>query len=261
MVNPSLPLPQGDFMLANVALGGGARRRREGGGKPATEARSTALFGFGVLRGPSARCSAKPGGRARRRAARRRVGRIAGAEGAQSGSRMASRASRRRIMKWRFASGTWRKPRWKTTASAMLLRVALSGARGGRGCGWRPRRGWRRGGGGCRSRLPVAAVPGQQAVGAGAPGVHGRDAVGGLGGGGAGLDDGPLADHAERLAGVREGGERARQEVARGDAPRLDAAVPLGRAVGVAADGRRVPVDGLELANSLGRSGTCSLES
>ncbi len=86
----------------------------------------------------------------------------------------------------------------RATASAMLLRVALSGGVAGADAAGVLAEGGVAAVVVAVLDLPVAAVPRQQAVGAGAPGVHGRDAVGGLGGGGAGLDDGPLADHAER---------------------------------------------------------------
>ena len=56
---------------------------------------------------------------------RARAGRLGTAGSGQRGLRMASRASRRRIMKCRFASGRWRKPRWNTMASTMLFSVAL----------------------------------------------------------------------------------------------------------------------------------------
>ena len=66
--------------------------------------------------------------------------------------------------------------------------------------------------------LPVAAVPGQEALGVGAFGGHGGDAAGGLGRGRAGPGVGALAHDAERLARAGEGPERVRQQVARGDA-------------------------------------------
>ena len=95
--------------------------------------------------------------------------------------------------------------------------------------------------------LPVAAVPGEQAFGVGAFGGHRGDAVGGFHGRRAGLRVGALADDAERLPGPGEGGERSRQQVAGGDAARLDATVALGGRVRVAAHGGGVPVDGGEL--------------
>ena len=98
----------------------------------------------------------------------------------------------------------------------------------------------------------MAAVPGQQALGAGAFGGHGGDAVGGLGRGPAGLRVGALAQDAERLAGVGEGRERVRQQVAGGDAARLDAPVRLDGLVGMAAHGAGVPVDGGELREGVG---------
>ena len=98
----------------------------------------------------------------------------------------------------------------------------------------------------------MAAVPGQEALGAGAFRGHGGDAVGGLAGGPAGLRVGALAHDAERLAGAGEGSERLGQQVARGDAARLDAPVRLRGPVGVAAHAVAVPVDRRELGEGVG---------
>ena len=103
--------------------------------------------------------------------------------------------------------------------------------------------------------LPVAAVPGQEALGAGAAGGHGSDAAGGFAGGLAGLRVGALAHDAERLADLRKRRERLRQQVARGDAARLDAPARLRGLVGVAARVAAVPVDGRELGEGVGAVG------
>ena len=100
--------------------------------------------------------------------------------------------------------------------------------------------------------LPVAAVPGEQTFGVGAFGGHRGDAEGRLHGCLAGLRVGALADDEECLPGLGEGGERSRQQVAGGDAARLDAAVALGGRVGVVAHGGCVPIDGGELREGLG---------
>ena len=78
----------------------------------------------------------------------------------------------------------------------------------------------------------MAAVPGQQALGAGAAGGHGGDPVGGLGRSPAGLRIGALAHDAERLAGAGEGRERVRDQVAGGDAARQSMAASCAKVSG-----------------------------
>ena len=87
---------QGDFTLAGVGLGGSGA----GSGRGMPDRRSFGSARF--ARQGGRRAGAGPA----RGAAGRKEGMGTGARGAQSGLRMASRASPRRIMKWRFASGT-----------------------------------------------------------------------------------------------------------------------------------------------------------